>query len=94
MSPAPTVIGPSVNTRKAAQYLTENGLKTSLSTLQKMRGRGQDDPRDRGPDFFRDTAGLCWYPVKGLDRYIKQRLSGLKFRAPAPQPANFRRATA
>lgn len=85
------VIGPSKQTRGAADYLTTNGLRTSPSLLEKLRSRGPDDPRDHGPDFFRTPAGTCLYPVRALDRYLEHRLAALKFRGGAEQPANFRR---
>jgi hypothetical protein len=83
-----------VTTKPAAKYLTERGRRTSPSYLEKVRGRGPDDPRDRGPDFFRDERGICWYPTEALDRYVALSLAARKFRAPAPQPENFRREKA
>ena len=80
-------------TKKAAEYLTERGARTSQSLLEKFRTRGPDDPRDHGPDFWRDELGICWYPLEALDRYIAQRLAARRFRAPAQQPQNFRTPT-
>jgi hypothetical protein len=78
-------------TADAARYLTEQrGHTTSKSTLEKVRARGPDDPRDHGPDFYRDAHGVCWYDEDALDRYAAQQLAALKFRGAAPQPANFR----
>jgi hypothetical protein len=82
-----------LSTPAAARYLTENGLRTSQSFLEHSRARGPDDPRDHGPDFARDEHGKCWYPTEALDRYIAARLSSRRFRAPAPQPANFKTDT-
>ena len=79
-------------TKAAAEYCTQAGVPTSPSLLEKMRGRGPDDPRGCGPDFWRDDRNLCWYDQQALDRYIAQRLAVRRFRAPAPQPQNFKRA--
>lgn len=38
-------------TKQAARYLSDHGVQTSQSYLEKCRGRGPDDPRDPGPDF-------------------------------------------
>ena len=84
-------LGPRYQTRQAADYLTQNGCRTSPSKLEKERSRGSDDPRDKGPDFFRDERGICWYPQRSLDRYMEKRLAALRFRGTAEQPANFRR---
>jgi hypothetical protein len=78
-------------TTGAARYLNLRGIKTSTSQLEKLRLRGADDPRDRGPDFYRDLRGICIYPRLELDKYAEARLAGLEFRAPAQQPKNFRR---
>jgi hypothetical protein len=80
-----------LRTKAAAAYLTGRGLQTSQSYLEKCRPRGIDDPRDPGPDFYRDDAGVCWYDIAALDRYLAIRVAGRKFRASAPQPENFRR---
>ena len=79
-------------TKPAAAYLSEGGLTVSASYLEKCRLRGAEDPRDRGPDWSRDPRGLCWYSKAALDDYIERRLAALQFRAPARQPANFRKA--
>jgi hypothetical protein len=78
-------------TSGAAAYLSQRGLPTSKSYLEKARARGPDDLRDRGPDFWRDVRSVCWYDRTSLDRYLAQRLAGRQFRAPAAQPLNFRR---
>jgi len=78
-------------TSAAAEYLKSVGIPASPRWLEKVRGRGADDGRDRGPDFFRDQRGFCWYPQSSLDRYAMQRLSARTFRAPASQPVQFRR---
>jgi hypothetical protein len=83
----------SLTTREAARYLTERGVRRSKSKLEKDRTRGKDDPRDPGPAFYRDRrTGVCWYDTPDLDRYIAQEIAGREFRAPAPQPENFRKA--
>jgi len=81
--------GPSLKTREASSYLLQRGVAASTSFLQKVRIRGPEDERDPGPDFERDEAGICWYPVEALDRYAALRLAARKFRGPAPQPRNF-----
>jgi hypothetical protein len=81
-------------TRAAASYLSARGLKISPSLLEKLRTRGPDDRRDRGPDYRRDPRGICFYARSDLDRYAAERLAALAFRAPASQPANFRRGAA
>ena len=78
-------------TRDAAAYLSEqHGVHASESFLQKARTRGTDDPRDRGPDFWRDARGICWYERAALDRYAASRLAERRFRTRAEQPENFR----
>ena len=79
----------SLRTGAAAQYLTERGVQSSRSLLEKLRARGSQDPRGRGPDFWRDERGVCWYDILSLDRYIQARLSARRFRTTAPVPANF-----
>jgi hypothetical protein len=83
-----------MRTAQASEYLRqEHGEEISVSSLQKMRGRGPDDPRDRGPDFFRDPSGTCQYSKTALDDYAARRRSVRRFRAPASQPENLRRVT-
>jgi hypothetical protein len=77
-------------TRGAATYLSENGVKISPSYLEKTRLRGTDDPRDRGPDFYRDPHGICIYTRIDLDRYAETRLAALRFRGTAPPPPQLR----
>jgi hypothetical protein len=80
-----------MRTKPAVQYLREHGLTTSVSKLQKLRCRGPDNPRDRGPDFDRDPdTGYCDYSVESLDRYLAQRLGARQFRAPLAQPEQFK----
>lgn len=81
----------SFGTTGAARYLSQRGVRTSTSTLEKLRLRGSEDPRDPGPDFSRDSLGRCWYSQEALDSYIERRLADRQFRAPAAQPANLRR---
>jgi hypothetical protein len=76
-------------TKEAARYLASRGVKMSPSSLEKARARGEDDERDRGPDYRRDQRGICFYARSDLDRYAAQRLASLEFRAPARQPENF-----
>ncbi len=78
-------------TGPSSEYLAAHGVEGSPSQLEKLRTRGPDDPRDRGPDFFRDERGICWYPKYALDAYIAKRLAARQFRAAAPQPLHFRR---
>ena len=79
-------------TGPAAAWLTDHGRPTSVSKLQKIRSRGKDDPRDRGPDFFRDEKGVCWYDESALEEYVDRRIAALKFRAPGVQPTNFKKS--
>jgi hypothetical protein len=78
-------------TGEASLYLTKRGRRISKSRLEKFRQRGPEDPRDRGPDFYRDPNGTCWYDEEALDRYAAAHVATLKFRATAPRPQNFRR---
>jgi hypothetical protein len=78
-------------TSAASAYIKSVGVLASSSYLEKCRARGNDDLRDRGPDFYRDQRGICWYSRDALDHYAAQRLAARQFRAPAPQPAQFRR---
>jgi hypothetical protein len=78
-------------TSAASRYLATRGVVASPSFLEKARVRGPEDPRDRGPDFARDSTGTCWYAKADLDRYADQRLAARQFRGAAPQPANFKR---
>lgn len=80
-------------TGHASALLKSRGLAASTSYLEKCRGRGADDTRDRGPDFFRDESGVCWYPRSSLEQYAARRLAARQFREPAPQPAQLRRRT-
>jgi hypothetical protein len=81
-----------MRTAQAAKYLRDRGVEISVSKMQKLRCRGPEDPRDKGPDFHRDPdTGVCDYDHAALDRYAAQRLAVRQFRAAAPQPANFRR---
>jgi hypothetical protein len=80
-------------TSEAAKYLTQAGLSTSVSFLQKLRLRGPDDPRDHGPDFFRDNK-ICWYSESALNEYLGRRIAARQFRAPARQPLQLRRSEA
>jgi len=77
-------------TGPSSKYLEAHGVEGSPSLLEKLRTRGPDDPRDKGPDFFRDEKGRCWYPKYALDAYIAKRLAARQFRAPAPQPPQLR----
>ena len=80
-------------TTPASERLKQLGRRTSRSLLQKLRTRGPADSRDKGPDFERDPAtGVCWYTEEALAKYAAERVSTLRLRAPAPMPANFRRA--
>jgi hypothetical protein len=80
-----------MRTKQAAQYLRDRGLQISVSKLQKLRCRGSADHRDRGPDFRRDTVtGFCYYAAAALDAYVERRLGPEQFRAPAPQPEQFK----
>ena len=79
-----------MRTKQAAQYLCDHGLQISASTLTKLRCRGFEDPRDRGPDFSRDPNGYCDYSAEALDVYRAKRLGARQFRAHAPQPPQFR----
>lgn len=79
-----------VKTRDACRVLANLGMPRSPSYLQKARARGPDDPRDKGPDFYRDQHGVCWYELRALDRYAVAQFAARKFRATEPQPANFR----
>ena len=84
-----------MRTSEAARYLRDRGVQISVSKLQKLRCRGAEDRRDRGPDFHRDPdTGVCDYDQAALDRYAAQRLAARQFRATAPQPENFRRGAA
>jgi hypothetical protein len=84
-----------MRTTPAAQYLSDRGLPTSVSKLQKLRCRGTEDPRDRGPDFTRDPdTGYCDYTTEFLDAYLERRLGDRQLRAPLPQPEQFRQQTA
>ena len=83
-------MNPSLRTRDAARYLSERGKKTSSSWLEKARMRGPDDDRDPGPNWSRDSAGICWYSTADLDSYVIRALSARLPRAAAPQPLNFR----
>jgi hypothetical protein len=67
-------------------------VRRSGSILQKYRLRGKDDPRDRGPDFYRDPSGVCWYSKAALDAYADEQLRALTFRGAAPQPASLSKA--
>jgi len=80
-------------TKDAARRLTELGHPTSASFLQKLRCRGPDDPRDKGPDFWRDERGQCWYGEADLQRWVGAKVSARRLRGRAPQPEAFRRAT-
>jgi hypothetical protein len=82
----------SFKTGAAAAYLTSRGVATSKSHLEKCRARGPDDPRDHGPDFWRDQKGICFYEKAALDRWAAVHLSAREFRGQAAQPLNFRRA--
>lgn len=84
-------MNPSLRTKAAARYLSERGKQTSPSWLEKARTRGPDDDRDPGPNWTRDEAGVCWYSISDLDAFLIRALSARRQRAPAPQPANFRR---
>jgi hypothetical protein len=80
-------------TKAASAFLAtrpRGALKRSPSLLEKFRTRGADDPRDKGPDYYRDERGICFYRRIDLERYAEERLARLQFRAPAKQPANFR----
>jgi len=84
-----------MQTKKAAQYLRDRGLRISVSKLQKLRCRGSEDPRDRGPDFTRDPdTGYCYYTTAFLDTYLERRLGARQLRAPLPQPAQFKQRVA
>jgi hypothetical protein len=78
-------------TGDASLLLTTLGVDRSKSFLEKARTRGADDGRDRGPDFYRDENGVCWYPRYALETYAARCLAARKFREPAPQPSRFRR---
>lgn len=83
----------SYRTKDAAKRLTEHyGHPASVSSLKHARMRGPEDPRDRGPDFYRDPMGICWYTEESLARYAAEKLSARRLRAPATMPTNFRRA--
>jgi hypothetical protein len=81
-----------MRTKPASEYLLEKWkLHRSVSTLQKFRCRGPDDPRDRGPDFTRDpVTEYCDYQPIDLDRYAANLLAARGFRAPAVQPERLR----
>jgi len=81
----------SYSTAGAAQYLTERGVRISVSLLQKQRTRGADDTRDRGPCWSRDPEGRCWYDQEALDKYLIEKLSARRPLEPAPMPGNLRR---
>jgi hypothetical protein len=76
-------------TKDGSKYLAERGVSASPRYLEKCRSRGTEDGRDRGPDFYRDERGICWYSRSALDQYAAQRLAARQFRAPARQPENF-----
>jgi hypothetical protein len=77
-------------TRAASDYLKSRGVSASPSFLEKVRARGTDDGRDRGPDYWREGL-ICWYSKQALDDYVVRRLAARKFRESVPQPAHFRR---
>jgi hypothetical protein len=77
-------------TSPASRYLKSRGVPASKSYLEKVRTRGDDDPRDKGPDYWTDEQGFCWYPREALDRYAEQRLAARTLRGRNPQPENFR----
>jgi hypothetical protein len=82
-----------MKTKQASAYLrTEHGEEVPVSTLEKFRMRGPDDPRDRGPDWTRGPDGRCDYTKMALDDYAARRRASRKLREPAPQPEQFRRA--
>ena len=56
-------------TAEASEYLREQGATRSKSWLEKARARGDDDPRDKGPDYWVDEQGRVWYYREELDRY-------------------------
>ena len=77
-------------TGDASSVLTGLGVDRSPSFLEKARVRGPDDSRDRGPDFYRDERGVCWYPRYALEQYAARCLAARQFRAPLQQPARLR----
>jgi hypothetical protein len=77
-------------TKAAAAYLSSNGVQMSLRTLEKLRARGEEDTRDRGPDFYRDEQSTCWYTREALEAYIDKRIAARQFRGRSRQPANFK----
>jgi len=83
---------PSLRTATAAKYLSDRGKQTSASWLEKARCRGPEDRRDSGPNWSRDSAGICWYSIADLDAYLIAALSTRRVREPASQPPQFRRA--
>jgi hypothetical protein len=76
-------------TKDASKRLEELGVSVSPRQLEKCRNRGEDDPRDRGPDFYRDERGRCWYSDVALNQYVTRVLAARQFRAPASRPENF-----
>lgn len=79
-----------LRTKAAAAYLSANGVQMSHRTLEKLRARGDEDPRDRGPDFYRDESSTCWYTRDALESYIEQRLATRQFRGRGRMPENFK----
>ncbi len=60
-------------TKKAADYCSARGRPISFKSLQNYRCRGQADPGERGPRFFRDPqSGVCYYHEIDLDAWIAE----------------------
>lgn len=63
-----------------ARFLTEEcGLRMSVHTIRKLRSRGADDPRDKGPNCFYDPVRREWlcYPST-LREYAEARKRRMK----------------
>jgi len=80
--------GPDLSTQQAADYASSLGKPTSKSFLCKRRTRGPHDPGDKGPDFWRDENGRCWYPKDAIDAWVFAWKQQRKFRATAPRPTH------
>lgn len=78
--------GPDLSTSQAAAYAASLGKPTSKSYLEKRRLRGPDDPGEKGPDFWRDDNGRCWYPKDAIDAWVFAWKQRRKFRAPGQRP--------
>jgi hypothetical protein len=66
-----TALRRTLRTTEAAKYL---GLSASL--LRKMRTRGDEDPRSRGPAFIKVSPSLVLYEIRELDGWLESHLIG------------------